>query len=960
MNNFQSLDLIFKEKIDKYINEKIINLLEKKGKTKLFLSRYIINSVLSYLEKLDQQNINGMNYEKWNIIKLDIVNDIKRSIEENLLRLIKACDISNIADIDLPEDIVYEILYLLIKYPLYKGNLIRAVISEDDIESLEDFKRKVSSSGVKIRTILSEIALILYKVKQRFPDRSIFFSPRLVDRVFAFVEPRMLPLDVVDIYDIKERIKVLAVNIYKLFVRYLFSIYSSNYEYISEYSYKDELCRILNIFFEYLIKEVGIRRFYRFQVEGICGILESQLNLLDATLKYSNNSVIKKGIILQAPTGAGKTEVFVISSLIIALAHKLAVYEVEKNLNDVSPIIFIIYPRRALATDQLKRLITYAYYINKAAKEVLNLRDPILRISISYTEVQGIREYSTALKRTFAKLNTDFKPIPIGRPDLRIYVRAKRDKDRIILEIPFLWDPKGSKHPLVVLRRIHSIYDLKEEKIKKFFEKLYCSSDIVLDFISFTRDHAYEQPGDIHITLGETLRRNLLRAKAAKIFGKGKGIGPAVFILDEVHLLKGIYGSRIAYLLARTLYRVYKLKNSKRRPSLFIGVSATIPNAEEFSSKLFGINRKNVKVISVKEEDKVPLGNEYFLIIVPTTLEMVDNLTVSIQAIMVLHYNMPSYTKLKKSFIFADNLDIVRRLQITLNDALWRNNIKGGLQDLRNIYHMLFELTADELDIKRKDLEEVQKELLKGSLSALLNNSKVNSARLLGELWWSYSLEYIHRPYIKKPKIARYTGRVKENIEIADIVVTDPALEVGVDYRNVILIYQHGMPMSISALIQRAGRGGRIIRENPLVRVAIAIMLSPYIPSQAALIEMLIRIKDLRELLKKEKLNLPFTSEKILEQTIAEFILDIIALKKANEGINRSCPLYIRESDIDKFIEEYKLAVNNKLRINSKTINILEEIMFMLKLSPLALAFNEEEIFKLFTKFKMKINRKFR
>jgi CRISPR/Cas system-associated endonuclease/helicase Cas3 len=253
---------------------------------------------------------------------------------------------------------------------------------------------------------------------------------------------------------------------------------------------------------------------------------------------------------------------------------------------------------------------------------------------------------------------------------------------------------------------------------------------------------------------------------------------------------------------------------------------------------------------------------------------------------MVLHTNMPAYPlrggRRKKTLAFADSLDAVYRLRDDLSDAMCEKRLQG----LRNAKSELFYNTLSDLNDKKEDVEK--------ALKLLSGLEKLNSWRE-GELWWPYSLEDGGSAL----GLAVYTGREKEEIVNADLVVTDSALEVGVDYDDVAVIYQHGAPLSFAALIQRAGRGGRLMKDNPLVRAAIAVMLSPYLPTQAAMLELLLRSGgSLQSLLERERLPLAVENSAVIEQSIVEAILDCLTVKDYQRDVSKG------SRDVDQCVEK--------------------------------------------------------
>jgi hypothetical protein len=119
------------------------------------------------------------------------------------------------------------------------------------------------------------------------------------------------------------------------------------------------------------------------------------------------------------------------------------------------------------------------------------------------------------------------------------------------------------------------------------------------------------------------------------------------------------------------------------------------------------------------------------------------------------------------------------------------------------------------------------------------------------------------------------------------------------------------------------------MKDNPLVRAAIAVMLSPYLPTQAAMLELLLRSGgSLQSLLERERLPLAVENRAVIEQSIVEAILDYLTIKdyldQQAEEIFESEEekvLYIRPGkikDFEKFLarilRENELEIKNYLR----------------------------------------------
>ncbi len=170
-----------------------------------------------------------------------------------------------------------------------------------------------------------------------------------------------------------------------------------------------------------------------------------------------------------------------------------------------------------------------------------------------------------------------------------------------------------------------------------------------------------------------------------------------------------------------------------------------------------------------------------------------------------------------------------------------------------------------------------------------------------------------------------FSSREHGDIMNADLIVSTSSLEVGVDYSDVVLIYQHGAPLNIASLIQRAGRGGRRMYENPLMRAVVGIQLSHELPHQAWLFEIFTRVKSLRDALNYDMLYLPIDSEELIKQTIAELAIEYSILNDANK-LKYECEIIrLLKSPSDDFID-YAYGVFRELINKEKIKDYAEKI----------------------------------
>ena len=919
----------------------------------VFMNNYIINSVLSYIEEREQDLVLGMQYNDWVIIDDKARREIEEHIVEYIRRFITACGkdgkygkdyFEKLRDEVSNGDVVERSLCYLYVFGIYGDCISRyilikppeggevpdydvySVVNKGDVHSAEQAFNKCvevlsrwrrGQKSYQVRSRFIEIVRDLYLLKQRFPDKSVFDSYLLVDRVFAYVYPRNLPLGIYTIDDDCKEFEEIAHRFFREYHNYLIGDYGDS---------DDDFSIFWRVFCNFMKKALGDRRLYKFQVRGVKAGLSKLAEILRG---HSQGGAHNQGLenidylVITAPTGSGKTEIMALIVVIAALARK--VIQLMHNIDDRrnTPIAILVYPRRSLANDQISRLIYYLYVLNselrsnEELKKLLGdrLNNVKLSLTVNYTDVRHKDEYIDAANRAIRKEREKGR-IALG---LRYGISAFLTEDRRYIELRFLTCPdklvrgSGSIYPRFRLRVEEEGGEVR--KVMDVDDSVVLCGDEELDFVSLTKNRVRERLGDVHITIFETLRYNLILNNLKGIFGICRRVGnrgvfdyPLVIVLDEIHTYTDVPGVRYAFMLRRVLNRIrYDGGGCGNKPpgALIIGMSATIPRAEEFLSDLFLSEdiRRNIKkyLISVEEGETIPLGAEYFIITVPTRRAPVDALTVSIQTVMDTFYNLPSIpvgngSYVKKAIVFMEEFNVLRRMKRELyneeSGAIYRkdrrrNNVVFGLQDLRNPRSQYFRDTTLE---DYGDDEGIIRDVARGMISKVVDTG----SWLDGELWWGYALDTMINYYSGKNNgnmgggidhvttrfnnVIEYSSSIREDVRGANIVVSTSSLEVGVDYSDVVLIYQHGAPRSISALIQRAGRGGRRLFDYPLMRVVVGIQLSPDLPHQSWLFEIFTRVKNLRSALEYDKLFLPVNSKELRKQTFAELVLEYYKL----------------------------------------------------------------------------------
>lgn len=292
-----------------------------------------------------------------------------------------------------------------------------------------------------------------------------------------------------------------------------FIVLSQNYQLGST---RKDLVEQTRIFPE-ILDAIGIKQFYLHQELAIKNIVSNK-----------KNTVISSGI------GSGKTETFFIPIL----------NECIKNENELGLKAIIVYPRNALANDQLERIRGYLYKLNNFRKK------------------QGKRPLTYGIY-------TGDTPETVDKIDETVFTKCPECEEYLL-------------HPKIENQK--SIY--------------VCSKDenVKIDFEIITRNEIRENPPDILITNFMLLEYLFTRKSDNSLFEKNK---IKFLVFDEIHEYGGAQGIDVALLIRRLLNRIRKTA-AKKSDILCIGTSATISKARtpserknsiaDFAFKLFGVN----------------------------------------------------------------------------------------------------------------------------------------------------------------------------------------------------------------------------------------------------------------------------------------------------------------------------------------------------------------------------------
>lgn len=256
--------------------------------------------------------------------------------------------------------------------------------------------------------------------------------------------------------------------------------------------------------------------------------------------------------LITAATGRGKTEGWLIPILDYVLRAK------EREIEDCDPEsvkALLVYPTKALAQDQLKRLIEYLYKINHALPKRK-------RITV------GIYDGDT--------------PTHMGKRGAEGYLRSSFN----FFECPGYNEdlPKCQG----CTKNLRVTPDPGRLTVKPTKQK--CEDDVPLEFIHLTKNDVLEENVDIVLTNPDIINYRAMNVNAP-LEQETFIYEPDFLVFDEVHTYTGLFGSYTSMLVKRL--RQLRRERFGEDDLQVIASSATVNNHDELFRKVAGVDDVN-------------------------------------------------------------------------------------------------------------------------------------------------------------------------------------------------------------------------------------------------------------------------------------------------------------------------------------------------------------------------------
>jgi len=335
----------------------------------------------------------------------------------------------------------------------------------------------------------------------------------------------------------------------------------------------------------------------------------------------------RKPIVLTAKTAAGKTEAFMFPIINWILKIKK-----QGRVKGIKAII--IYPTKALANDQLQRILEILFYVNKVSKHKVT-------VGIYHGDIE---------ERIIYQINLPVRCVNPECPSIKEGIRG------------------GQR--------------LKIRRENTHFPYLYCSEcSTNYDYVLIDRSSILSSLPDVLIATPDILNYSLALAEEEerlRLFGKDANIHPQVIVIDEVHLFSGFLGGNVAAFLQRmekAMKHIALKQGIIYKKPLYIASSATIRNPLEFLSDFFNTRQEHIILIKPKKEDLDFNRSIYKLsvFVSPKTWRLIDAASYMIYTLMKIDPNSKILCFVNTLYACDEILsNLVRRLEA---DSITQNLI---------------------------------------------------------------------------------------------------------------------------------------------------------------------------------------------------------------------------------------------------------------------------------------------
>ena len=560
------------------------------------------------------------------------------------------------------------------------------------------------------------------------------------------------------------------------------------------------------------------------KVKGYNGFDLVQIKMMSQAIEnYSNG----KSIGIEAPTGFGKTEVFLFLILFILM----------KNNFDPNKKILLLYPRKSLTIDNTNRVILLSKIIEKklGKKVPILIRDGDSKEALRDGELIRNGNLKCPNKHSLKYINgritcSDSNCVYFNED---FYILDSKNYKSIVKQ-------RNELDPLIIISNIYTIAN----RLLTFEKK----NDITVDDFK-------------------------------KI---------AVVVMDEAHVYTDVLGG----VTSAVLEGIKKVNPDIR----FVGVSATIPNRDEFLSELFNINPTKLAIVSSIDINK-------------SVSQPLNGFKLYILGFFEIRPDISWQSFAQLWAILASTYSIAYLNQPNTKSYLYQNIIFiNNVSELNRFYDGLSQnLGLGEPCKDRVTMSSVY--AYSEPFYIYLDNNQYNTlcgqAQKLGYKYNINSMIKDASEIVFMDAANKYS--IFDKISKGDYVTigATSTLELGVDYEGVAFILNAGADDEVE-IVQRLGRAGRSFK---MPRITLGIIVSKNVPLQSFRIHDQDYINRIIYMLSGQLLT---QSQK---QKIALHVLkNVKPVKYFRELINGFLDLYINNKFTNKLyndLENLIKSINN-------------------------------------------------
>lgn len=470
----------------------------------------------------------------------------------------------------------------------------------------------------------------------------------------------------------------------------------------------------------------------------------------------------QSGTVVCAGTGAGKTKAFYVPAF-TALAAELG------RPDDAFTKVVAVYPRNVLLADQLREAISEAAKLN------------------SVLSAHGKRAI------TFGALLGDLPPAEqFDVRDSKFLKNWKRVHDRGWV-VPFLKAPfHAGRGELVWLdqdRRVGRTTLYRADALDG-------PPEIPDGVVRLTRESLQTSPPDVLFLSLEMLNRELGNPAWARTFGIGVEDRPRLLLFDEVHNYSGLSGAQAPWIIARWRQAV------RSKALHVVGLSATLRSAPVHLATVGCLNPERVLECTPTEDELVPEGREYTVLVKGDPASGASLLATSIQTAMLQSRLL---TPVQAAYPDSDEVG---------GEALYLRKVFGFADQLDSLNRWLPDLQ----DAERRRLAQYRSP---PSKSGQVISQATERAMVADGQIWTLPDSLDHDLY-QSARVTRCSSQDPGADTASDIIVATASLEVGFDDPDVGAVIQHKAPRSIASFLQRRGRAGRTRGSRPSTLVVLS------------------------------------------------------------------------------------------------------------------------------------------